>query len=75
MSAQLIMKHLKPGGTAIIGNFDSDNPTRPLMEAILDWNLIHRSESEMLGLFSQASKKLKVEKEESKINLFVVMEK
>ena len=75
LSAQLIMKYLKPGGSAIIGNFDNDNPTRPLMEAVLDWNLIHRSEAEMIALFSQASKKLKVEKEESKINLFVIMEK
>jgi hypothetical protein len=75
MSAQLIMRHLAPSGRAIIGNFDSDNPTRPLMEAILDWNLIHRTEDEMLKLFSQASQKLKVEREDSKINLFVVMEK
>jgi hypothetical protein len=45
------------------------------MEAILDWNLIHRTEDEMLKLFSQASQKLKVEREDSKINLFVVMEK
>lgn len=75
MSAQLIIKYLKPGGTAIIGNFDSNNPSRSMMEAVLDWNLIHRTEAEMLGLFSQATKKVKVEKEESKINLFVVMEK
>jgi extracellular factor (EF) 3-hydroxypalmitic acid methyl ester biosynthesis protein len=75
MSAQLIMRHLRPGGRAIVGNFDSDNPTRPLMEAILDWNLIHRTEEEMTKLFSQASQKLKIEREDSKINLFVVMEK
>ena len=39
---------LKPGGVLLIGNFHPNNPLRALMEAYLEWFLIHRSEEELL---------------------------
>jgi len=46
-----IYQILKPGGRLILGNFHSSNPTKAFMDHILQWNLIHRTEEEMNGLF------------------------
>jgi CRP-like cAMP-binding protein/SAM-dependent methyltransferase len=43
---------LRPGGKVVLGNFHPDNPDRALMEHVLDWKLIHRSEADMNGLFA-----------------------
>lgn len=42
---------LKPGGRAIFGNFHVDNPSKALMDHVLDWQLIHRTEADMHRLF------------------------
>ncbi|MDP7022373.1 MAG: class I SAM-dependent methyltransferase family protein [Candidatus Krumholzibacteria bacterium] len=42
---------LKPGGRVILGNFHPDNPTRAMMEEILDWKLVHRDQRKMDQLF------------------------
>ncbi len=44
-------KILKPGGRIILGNFHTSNPMKALMDYILDWRLIHRSEEDMHRLF------------------------
>jgi len=46
-----IYQILKPGGRLILGNFHPLNPIRALMDHILQWNLIHRTEQEMNRLF------------------------
>jgi SAM-dependent methyltransferase len=46
---------LRPGGKVILGNFHKCNPTRGLMETIMDWKLNHRDENDMHRLF-EASK-------------------
>ena len=38
---------LAPGGRSILGNFHKSNPTRGLMDHLLDWRLIHRDEADM----------------------------
>ena len=43
---------LNPGGRIILSNFHNSNTTRALMDHVLDWKLIHRSEEEMDCLFS-----------------------
>ena len=45
---------LKPGGKAIIGNVHPDNSDKALLDYILDWPLIHRTESDMNRLFSSS---------------------
>lgn len=46
---------LRPGGKVVLGNFRVDNPDKALMDYILDWKLIHRSEEDMNRLY-QASR-------------------
>lgn len=70
-----IHDRLAPGGRCILGNFHPDNPTRALMDHVLDWPLIHRSEDDMNRLFS-ASKFggpcERIRYEASGVNLFAV---
>jgi extracellular factor (EF) 3-hydroxypalmitic acid methyl ester biosynthesis protein len=42
---------LRPGGRAILGNFHPRNPSRGLMDHVLDWRLTHRDEAAMNQLF------------------------
>lgn len=46
-----IHDRLRPGGRVILGNFHPDNPTRAVMDHLLDWKLIHRTEDDMNRLF------------------------
>ena len=43
---------LRPGGRVILGNFHPRNPTRALMDHVLDWRLIHRSEEDIDRLYA-----------------------
>ena len=40
-------EQLAPGGSLYVFNFAPHNPTRPYMEWMGDWYLIHRSEQEL----------------------------
>jgi len=42
---------LSPGGRVVLGNFHPSNPTRAMMDHILEWRLIHRTEEDMHRLF------------------------
>jgi extracellular factor (EF) 3-hydroxypalmitic acid methyl ester biosynthesis protein len=64
---------LAPGGHALIGNFSTANPTRPLMELILDWPLHHRSASDLHQLFGDIGAGCTVEQEATGVNLFAVI--
>ncbi len=66
--------HLKPGGTLIVGNFGPENPHRAFMDHLLKWELIHRSEEELLDIvrdtpFSGGA--VEVLSEKHHVNLFV----
>lgn len=68
-----IYRHLRPGGTAIVGNFDIDNPDRAFMDHLLDWKLIHRSPQDLAALFAQSQfgdAPVDVRREATGINLF-----
>ncbi|MFH1469488.1 MAG: cyclic nucleotide-binding domain-containing protein [Pseudomonadota bacterium] len=68
-----IHDQLAAGGRVILGNFHPDNPTRAMMDHVLDWRLIHRDEAKMNALF-RASKFgrpcTRFQYEEQRINLF-----
>jgi hypothetical protein len=64
---------LAPSGQALIGNFAVANPTRPLMELILDWPLHHRSASDLHQLFGGMGAGMTVEQEATGVNLFAVI--
>ncbi|MCA2961212.1 MAG: class I SAM-dependent methyltransferase [Silvanigrellales bacterium] len=67
-----MIKATKSGGKIIIGNFDVSNPTRGVMELALDWNLIHRSATELSEIACDSLRDVSVEKEDEGVNLFVV---
>lgn len=43
---------LRPGGKVVLGNFHTNNPDKVLMDYILDWKLIHRTEADMNRLYA-----------------------
>ena len=58
----------------VIGNFSTKNPSKMLMEIVLDWHLNYRSESDLFRLASDAGidkEMVSVEKEPLGINLFL----
>lgn len=68
-----IYSSLRPGGLAVVGNFDVDNPDRAFMDHLLDWKLIHRSPQNLLDLFAQSAfgtAPVQIRREGTGINLF-----
>jgi SAM-dependent methyltransferase len=64
---------LRPGGRVILGNFHPRNVTRGVMDHVLDWKLIHRTEADMNRLFAAsafAGPCTRIFYEEQRINLF-----
>jgi extracellular factor (EF) 3-hydroxypalmitic acid methyl ester biosynthesis protein len=43
---------LRPGGTVILGTFHPNNYSKEMMDYVLEWRLIHRSEEDMHRLFT-----------------------
>jgi hypothetical protein len=72
-AGERLVAALEPGGTAVIGNFDVANPTRPFMELVLDWPLHHRSADDLRGLFSGLGTGVTIEREAAGVNLFAVI--
>ncbi|MBI3213659.1 MAG: class I SAM-dependent methyltransferase [Mycobacterium sp.] len=70
-----IYDRLRPGGTAIVGNFDVGNPDKAFMDHVLHWRLVHRSAEDLVALFA-ASKfgpaRVEVRTEDTGINLFAI---
>lgn len=64
---------VKPGGSAIIGNFSLVNPERSYMELIGDWFLHHRSPEQLIALAQAAGMpSVSVESEPLGVNLFLI---
>lgn len=66
---------LKPGGLVILGNFHPKNPSKALMDHVLDWELIHRTEEDMNRLYRTSKFGRDCERirfEEEGVNLFAV---
>ena len=70
-----LISFVKPGGELIIGNFAEGNPTEGYMELFLDWYLHHRSPAKLIQLAQDAGiedvSRIKIDKEEEGINLFM----
>jgi SAM-dependent methyltransferase len=63
-----------PGGEIIIGNFNSENPSRSFMELFGDWYLHHRSADQLTELALEAGipkRNISVEQESAGVNLFL----
>ncbi|ROR03192.1 cyclic nucleotide-binding domain-containing protein [Desulfosoma caldarium] len=46
-------EQLKPEGCLIIGNFSPQNPNRAIMDHILQWKLIYRTEKDLRNIFAE----------------------
>jgi len=71
-------EYLNDGGEMIIGNFNTANPSRRIMEILGDWFLYHRSEDELKNFALQAGieeSKIEVLREPLGINLFLKVKK
>ena len=67
---------LKPGGELLIGNYHDGTETRLYMEYWLDWNLIYRTEEEMVKVAKKIpNANTKVEFEGSKSQMFLTVKK
>ncbi len=72
-----LLKHLRAminiGGSLVIGNFSTCNPSRDYMESG-DWYLLHRSEEDLYSLAKESGIKednITVKSESEKVNLFM----
>jgi extracellular factor (EF) 3-hydroxypalmitic acid methyl ester biosynthesis protein len=64
---------LRSGGRAIFGNFHPKNRTKAIMDHVLNWRLVHRSEEDMHRLFEASAfgrPCTRIVYEEQGINLF-----
>ena len=64
---------LRGGGRVIVGNFHPRNPTKALMDYVLEWKLVHRTEHQMHRLFEASAFRrscTRIVYEEQGINLF-----
>jgi extracellular factor (EF) 3-hydroxypalmitic acid methyl ester biosynthesis protein len=50
-----IHSRLRPGGTVVVGNFHPNNYCKEVMDYVLEWRLIHRSERDMNRLFAASA--------------------
>lgn len=62
-------------GSAIIGNFSTNNPCTVFMDMALDWQLIYRSVEDLHRIFGPAASNVVVEKEPLGINLFAILKR
>lgn len=46
---------LQPGGKVVLGNFHPKNTSKAMMDYLIDWKLIHRSEEDMNRLFKASA--------------------
>ena len=73
-----IYDKLRIGGWVILGNFHPRNPTKGLLDHVLDWRLIHRTEAEMDRLYQRSKLSRpcsRVVFEEEGVNLFAECQK
>ncbi|WP_446219047.1 hypothetical protein [Micromonospora sp. IBHARD004] len=64
---------MRPGGRLIVGNFHPRNVTKALMDHVLDWRLVHRTEEDLDRLFQASAfgrPTTRVMYEPESINLF-----
>ena len=69
---------LRTGGEMILGNFHPQNPDKALMDHVLEWRLIHRSEADMDRLYEGSGfgrPTTRIEFEEGGVNLFASCER
>lgn len=74
---ELFAKLLKPNGLMVTTNVAATNPWRGCMEYVLEWNLVYRSDWEMLDLIPLDGTVLQsdLKRDETGVNLFLELRK
>jgi extracellular factor (EF) 3-hydroxypalmitic acid methyl ester biosynthesis protein len=62
----------KPGGTVLATNVHPDNPTRLIMEHVIEWHLYHRTMDELAALAPDKFERSAFD-DETKMNVFVAV--
>lgn len=65
--------HLRPGGLAVLGNFDPADPDRSFLTCILEWPVVYRSEEDLRALFARTKfrdEPVEIRHENAKVQLF-----
>ena len=69
----LVHRMLRPGGRVVLGNVHPYNPSRGMLDYILDWKLIHRTQDDFDRLFAASAfgrPSTRVQFEEQGLNMF-----
>ena len=69
---------LRPGGRVVLGNIHPRNPTRAVMDHVLEWRLHHRDEADMHALYEASAfgrSATRIAYEPQRINLFAECQK
>ncbi len=74
---ELFSKLLKPDGLVVVTNVAATNPWRGCMEYVLEWNLVYRSDWEMLDLIPLDGTVMHsdLKRDETGVNLFLELRK
>ncbi len=69
---------LEKDGEIVVGNFSTKNPTKPYMEIVGDWQLIHRTSEQLTALAKACGFKdsnIRIGQEPESVNLFLHMKR
>lgn len=68
---------LAPGGLLVATNVDSSNPIRNIMEYVMEWHLVYRTDEELAGLAPKGAdpSSVTVHKDETGVNIFLEVRK
>jgi extracellular factor (EF) 3-hydroxypalmitic acid methyl ester biosynthesis protein len=74
---EVFFKLLKPGGLLVVTNLSDINPNKAWMEYIQEWNLIYRSDEEMMALVPKSNVPItsELKREVTGVNLFLEVRK
>jgi extracellular factor (EF) 3-hydroxypalmitic acid methyl ester biosynthesis protein len=71
---RVFAKMLNPGGSLVIGNFTKDNTTKAFCHLITNWNLIHKTETDMRNWATGVDGcTLRIDYDPGRINAFFVL--
>lgn len=73
-----LYQFVEEGGELVVGNFSEDNPDRPYMEVLMEWELNHRSEDQLRELALACDippENITVGSETTGVNLFLHVKK
>lgn len=74
---EIMYDSLAPGGLLIATNVESSNPSRYVMEHLLDWHLVYRTGSELRSLTPPAADpdSVFVQCDDTGVNVFLEVRK